>query len=421
MKKGMSHIEIHAPVVEMENAVELSSLVKVDSNVLREVTDGDDNPKFVVVDIEECRSGNNINYDRDAFTLIADQVNDKLPNGYLGHIKDQDRDTAFPMPQCLWLGATVTKGSDGKAHLIAKGYVPPEADARSLIKRRMINSVSWAGDAILTPAKGGGYKLTEYVLESIDFARKLKEGLKGQNLVLVTEEIKDHDSGGRRKVDGDEKTYEEIVGRLTFAEVKTLNPALVKVIQEMAKDEVKEETVTAVKAKEDELTTKHDAEIAAMPEKTILQQIMTLLKVDDLEKVEDRVVALLEQLDSLGKKAIQAWFNDEILAKKVPNEKARKLVGRLIPVTEMEGDWRTEKGQEAIKKSLEDRIDDVIENDDEIQTVIREMGSTRGGVRLKEMDRGSRDRQEFTGNKDDDDDVERRSGGRMKVERVKVG
>lgn len=220
-------------------------------------------------------------------------------------------------------------------------------------------------------------------------------------------------------MEDDEKDYGSIVATLNFHELKTHNPALVTTIKEMVKDEIKDETDQAVAAKEAELNKDHAAAIEAMPEKSVVEKLMALLKIDEIDKLEDRVVALLEHLDELGKKAIQDWFKSEILDKKVPNEKARKLVGRLIPVTEMEGDWQTESGREKIKAALEERVDDALENDDDIKVVIREMSASRGGHRLAEM-QGER-REHSDADEDSPEKIAERSGGNLKVERISVG
>lgn len=403
MKDKRTHITFNAPVVEMENAIDLAGLVKVDSDYIREITEGDDNPRYLIVEIDEQQSGNKINYDKHAFELIAAQVNEKQPVAYLGHkhMQGLDKEDLLPDPQAVWLGATVVTQSNGKSKLIAKAYLDPDGKARGWLKRKLINSVSWAGDAILTPSKDGGYSMKEYFLESIDFARKNKEGLKGQRLTVVTEEfVDDKDSKGGRKV-AEEATYEEIVSRLSMPDLKAHNPALIKTISEMAKDEVKDETATAVKAKEDELKLEHDKELAAVPEISLMEKIRNLLGIaDDVDPVAS-LSAFLEKLDSVSREAVASWFETDILSKKVPNEKARKLITRLIPVTEMEGDWRTDKGVEKIKTDLEARVDDALENDDLIKETVKEMGASRGGLRLAA---NTRQRESNSGNNDNNND-----------------
>lgn len=417
-----THLEIITPI--KESSIELSSLVKIDEAILKSVIDGDPNPEFVIVEFEECKSGNNVTYDREFFVSLAEQINTKMPPGYLGHKHFQglDKEDLLPDPQVVWLGATVDT-SGGKARCITKGYLLPATEggkARAWIKRRAINSVSWSADAMLTLGKDGSYRVKEFFLESIDFARKNREGVKNQRLTVVTEM-----EGSEKGVDEDD--VKGIVGKLTFHELKEYNPGLVNVIKEQTKDEVKDETATAVAEKEKELTTKHTQEIKENPDVTMMQKIKTLLGIVDDEnaKPDEIIVTMLERLDEVGKKLVQNWFRTEILDKKVPNEKARKLVGRLIPVTEMNGDWRSDKGIEKIKTELETKADDLLDNDEDIQTVLKEMGSSRGGPRFS--DRKNNDDKDRQSNDDDDDNYENfdlkemNKRGNLKLEKVKVG
>jgi hypothetical protein len=408
-------LDIITPI--KETTLDAARIVRIDDALLKEMTDGDPTPQFVVVDIEEGESNNKIVYDRRFFESVAGQVNTKHPAGYLGHKHFQglDKEDLLPDPQVVWLGATVTQ-EGGKSVLSAKGYLLPQEEggkARAWIKRQAINSVSWAGDAVLELSSGGKYRVKEFLLESIDFARKNRAGMGNQRLRVVTE------MEGSSQVDDDD--VKGIVGRLTFHELKEYNPGLVTVIKEQTKDEVKEETATAVQAKVDELTTKHDQEMKAVPEITLMQKVRELLGIKEDDATADPVATLatiLERLDDMGKKFVQNWFNTEILEKKVPNEKARKLVGRLIPVTEMAGDFRSERGIEKIKADLEGKADDLIENDTDIQVVIKEMSSTRGGSSF------SKNRHKDRDNNDDPDDPDLKNlerGGRLKVEEVSLG
>lgn len=421
MKEKRTQLDILVPIKETTSSADHA--IKIDQNLLNEVTDGDDDPRFVIVDIEEGKSNNNVTYDGEFLAKIAKTINDKHPVGYLGHKHFQglDKEDLLPDPQAVWLGAAVMT-ENGKSVLTAKGYLLPSNEggkARAWLKRKAINTVSWAGDAVLVMGKDGSYRVKEFFLESIDFARKNREGMANQRLRVVTEMS---NSGERSKAQMEDDDLKTAVGRLTLHELKEYNPGLISVIKEQTKDEVKDETATAVKAKEDELTTKHEAEMKAVPEISLMQRIRDLLGIKE-DADTDPVAALstmIERLDDLSKKLVQNWFKDEILEKKVPNEKARKLVGRLIPVTEMAGDWRSEKGIEKIKQELETKADDLLENDDDIQTVIKEMGASRGGPRFSQNRGGDND----NNNNDDDGDVDMKGiqkRGNLKIEKVALG
>lgn len=389
--------------------------IQLDPEMIKEITVGDDSPQYVQVEIEEGKSGNNIWYDRSILESIAEQVRKNQPVGYLGHKHQQglDKEDLLPDPQTLWMGAIVDTVA-GKAVLRIKGYNPPQAKVREWIKQRLVNSVSWSGEGSLAPSKDGGYRLAQFVLESIDWSRKNKAGMKGQRLSVVTE--MEGLKGGKTKVEDDERTSEDIISRLVYADVKAHNPALLKTISEMAKDEVKDETVTAVAAKEDELNEKHTKALEAVPEISLMQKIRDLLNIPADADPTAALTTLLAQLDDLGKKAIQSWFHSDILEKNIKSPEARALVGRLIPITEMEGDWRTEKGLQTIKEQLAQRFDDAMENDEAVQTVIKEMSSVRGGPKL--TTRTVKEQQ----NDDFDDNGKRKLKGtsNLSVETVKV-
>lgn len=411
VKEMKRHLDIITTI--KETTAEASHLVKISQDVLDEVTDGDPDPRFVIVEFEEGTSENNVTYDKAFFVDLAEQVNKKQPAGYMGHKHFQglDKEDLLPDPQVVWLGATVN-GESGRSILTTKGYLIPNEDggkARGLIKRKAINSVSWSADAVLSLGKDGSYRVKEFFLESIDFARKNRAGMKNQRLTVVTEM-----KGEGNKVDDDD--LKGAVSKLTLHELKEYNAPLVNAIKEMAKDEVATETAVAVKAKEDELTAAHETALATNPDITMMQRVKELLGItDDSIKPDELLATMIERLDEMGQQLVQSWFNTEILEKKVPNEKARKLVARLIPVKEMKGDFRSERGIEKAKQELENKADELLENDEDIQTVIKEMAANRGGPRFSERNNDRKD------NKNDDKDEKYKDTDNLSVEKVRVG
>jgi hypothetical protein len=409
MKEKIAKIEFVSTIQEMSpELLEESSTIPVNKTLLNEVTEDDPSPKFVLSFIEEQMSRKKVNYDRKALQLVADQVNETQPTGYLGHIKDTDKDYVLPTPQVIWLGSAVINRG-GKAVLATKGYLYPEGQARSLIKRHGINTVSWSGEGSLVPSAGGTFELKSFKLESIDFARKNREGMPVQNLVLVNEMMSDSDDkrkGGKMSDRDDRDDVEAIVGRITATEFKTMNPAVYRSIIEMGKDEANEVAKETLATREKELKEESTKAVASVPEISMMQKIRDLfgIKDDDTTDPVEAVSTLLKRLDDAGRSLIQSWFNEEVLAKKVPDPRARSLVSRLIPISEMGGDYRTERGLEAIKKNIAEKADELIEGDEAIQTVINEMGSGRGGLRFGSSGHQNSDRDDDRGKNDDDPD-----------------
>lgn len=409
------HLDIFTPI--KETTADSTLGIHIRDEDLREITVDDDDPRFVVVDFEEGTSNNNVTYDRDFFVRLAEQINTKQPPGYLGHKHTQglDKEDLLPDPQVVWLAAAVHDES-GKAMLTTKGYLIPASEggkARAWLKRRAINSVSWVVDAMLTLGKDGKYRVKDFALESIDFARKGREGVRNQRLRVVTEM-----EGGDLVVDGE--SAQDIASKLTIHELQTYNPGLVTAIKEMGKDEVKSETATAVAAKEDELNTKHQQELEKNPDITMMQRVKELLGISDdpNAKADDVISTILARLDEVGQQIVESWFKTEVLEKKITDEKARKLVSRLIPIKEMvgSGDLRSERGIEKVKKDLEDKADDMIDSDPEVQVILKEMASNRGGFNFGSSSKDGDRRRD-----DNNDDDGPKENSNLRVEKVRVG
>lgn len=392
MKNKRQSLDIFVPITEIGDE-SVGSAVKVDANLIAEITDGDDNPQFIIVEMDEGQSASKYNYDSATLEDIAKQVNEKQPVGYLGHkhFQGKDKEDLLPDPQTLWLGATTVKNG-GKTTLLVKGYNLPGAKIRDWIKRKVVNTVSWSADAVVSPASGGGYDIKEFILESIDWSRKNRNGMKGQRLTVVTE------------MEGDEEvdeTLAESVAKLTLQELKEYAPRLITVIKEQQAEEDEAVKETALKTQKEELDTAHANALAAVPEISEVKKLREFLKIDEAKNLVDAIVEMYEKFEGISKKAVQQWFIEEVLPKKVTSEKARSIIARMIPVTEMEGDWLSETEVTKMKVKLEERIDDALENDPEIKVIVTEMAATRGGLRLHSSDKRDKENEGDDGKSSD--------------------
>lgn len=382
--------------------------IQLDSAVIKEMTEGDADPQFVVVEIDEGKSKNNIHYDRAFLEDVAQQINKNQPVGYLGHKHFQglDKEDLLPPPQTVWVGATVVTNADGKAQLRVKGYNLPDSKVREWIKRKAVNSVSWAGDAVLTPAMSGGYKVKEYFLESLDWSRKNKEGVRNRVLATVTE------------MDGGIGVTAEEIASLQLAELQQNNPGLIATIENNAKALERQAVLKEMETKTAELETQHETAIKELPEVKELTKLRAFLKLDDNSSVFDMVTALYEKAEGLAKKEIQTWFKDKLM-ELVPNEKARGLVERLVPVTEMEGHTFIDNPDE-IKKGLEDSAKTLVDSDDDIKTIIKEMGSSRGGLNLAHQHQNGNENNNNNNNNNNNDDDRYKDSENLTVETVQL-
>lgn len=226
--------------------------VPVDADLLREIVGDDASPMFVTIEVaREGKSRNNRYYGKKIIQSMAEQINSRHPDGYMGHLTDDERSHKFPEPQTIWLGATA-KEVNGKAVLFAKGYVLPEA--KSL--RSYLRKAKAAGKNVAVSVYGkvrnavrntaGVLDLTNatFMLESVDWARPGSEGFPSQGQFMVTAEMVDN-------AKGEEMTKEEVVASLTADELKDMNPELVAEMTTEAVEAAKETVVSEMTAESD--------------------------------------------------------------------------------------------------------------------------------------------------------------------------
>lgn len=130
----------------------------------------DPDPFFVTLPIARVNavSANGLLYTRELVESIVAQINADKPTGIRGHIKDEDRATAYPNPDVYWVGA-VMQGDTA----FAKGYIPP-GDTRQeyRIKKKVKSDVAtsiYGKPRNVVPLADGRYTL-ELTLEQIDLA-----------------------------------------------------------------------------------------------------------------------------------------------------------------------------------------------------------------------------------------------------------
>lgn len=154
-------------------------------------------------------SKNGLLYDDALVQSVEQQINNKRPGGIFGHLKDTDRNTAFPIPEGMWLGAK----REGE-QLWAKAYIPPGA-ARDHIKRlkavggQISTSIYGKGD--YEPTKQAGVRrLTNFDLESLDFAPPQRAALGHGAVPIVTSEMEQENP---------EMDKQQIIAELTASDI----------------------------------------------------------------------------------------------------------------------------------------------------------------------------------------------------------
>jgi hypothetical protein len=179
---------------------------------LAELRAMDSDPFFVSLPIVPrvgAVSKNGLLYDEALISSVEQQINTKRPGGIFGHLKDEDRGTAYPIPSGMWVGAK----RDGD-QLWAKAYIPPGA-ARDHIRRlkavggQISTSIYGKGKYEDTGTKGVR-RLLDFDLESLDFAPPQRAALGHGAVPNVTSEFEQENPG---------MTKEELLKSLTLADV----------------------------------------------------------------------------------------------------------------------------------------------------------------------------------------------------------
>lgn len=310
-------VQLKATVSEMARKLENLKIDVpfADGVDVAKLTKGDKSPLFVTVEaVNDTVSKGKRRYTPEVIQEIASQINENKPDGYDGHLKDEDRPYARPKSQTIWLGAVV-KEVDGKLRLFVKGYVFPYAkELRQYLKAAKATgkkvAVSIYGQAQHVWNKVlGAYDLTNFQLESIDWARSGAEGVPALGYLGVASEMVNDTNVLKEKY-----------------------PELVKQI---------------VKETQDEMNT------------------MISLQNEGLVKEENRVISeMTKEIETL-KKVIVDNYIDNTLKSKVVSETARKVVKSIIV---------REIANETDLVRVAEMVDDILRLD-ETKTIVSEMSN----------------------------------------------
>lgn len=274
--------------------------VPLDKSLVQEIVGDDTDPMFVTIEVVNNSVSNNGRYwSKESIMSIMSQINSKHPDGYLGHLKMDERSHKYPDPQTIWLGATVTD-TDGKLRLFAKGYVLPEAKSlRSYLKKAKA-----AGKNVAVSVYGkvknarklanGVVDMSNFLLESIDWARPGSEGVPNAGNFMIAAEMTDIGNSNEPVIKESEQMDKiEALKSATASELKEHNP---EIVAEMTDEAVSEVT----------------------------------------SKTEQVVQEMTEQIDGLTKQLRDYELKDE-LGKQVKSSAARKVIQSMV-VAEMTDD-----------------------------------------------------------------------------------
>jgi len=159
-------------------------------------------------------SANGLHYDAELVQAIQDQIVGR--GGIMGHIKAEERDTAFPIEAADWIG-TVREGDT----LWGKAYIPPGA-AREYIRR-----LKARGGQLATSIYGpygeketlpdGTHRIRGLRLESLDLAPADRAALKLGGQFAVTAQMEQEQNPD--KENDMELTKEQVIAELTVEDI----------------------------------------------------------------------------------------------------------------------------------------------------------------------------------------------------------
>lgn len=160
----------------------------VDMEALREL---DADPFFATLPIVPevgAVSGNGLLYDEELVSSIERQINENRPGGIFGHLKDEERDTSFPLPSGLWVGAKRIANT-----LWGKVYCPPGSGREHIRTLKALGgeiSTSIYGKATkFEKVRDGVKRAINFKLESLDFAPPARAALGYGAVPHVTREM----------------------------------------------------------------------------------------------------------------------------------------------------------------------------------------------------------------------------------------
>jgi len=183
--------------ISVDVAVDTVPLDEDDLAVVEKLTEGDDSPCWVAMEILEG-PGSHGDYQASAIKAVVEQVNEQEPMGFLGHQKQEDLPYEFPDPTTHWFAAEFEEADNdnGRSKAIVYGLVDQAfPNLRRWIRANRIKEISIYGEPVY---ESGTRDVINYNLYSIDWAPRGRSGM--ETSLLWSSEMDDP----RGEQDGDE-------------------------------------------------------------------------------------------------------------------------------------------------------------------------------------------------------------------------
>lgn len=264
------------PAIETDTRVDYDTLVSKDTD-----------PFFITLPVARVGevSANGLSYDEELVKAIQEQIIGK--GGIMGHIKDEDRNSAFPIEDVDWIGVARQENT-----LWGKAYVPP-GEAREYIRRlkarggQLATSIYGAYDE-REALNDDSHRLRGFRLESLDLAPADRAALRLGGQFAITAQMEN--------TEDDMPTKAEIIAELTDKDVpQNLRNSIIKewqkehdeekVVADLTKE--RDDAQTLVKELQEQIGKYKTAEFDASLDKTIAEHIDWNVKGDEAQKKVD--------------------------------------------------------------------------------------------------------------------------------------
>jgi hypothetical protein len=258
------------------------------------IKDDDADPMFVTLPLVAVggKSENGFTWERPDVRRVVAQINEKKPEGMLGHIKPEERSSKYEFGKLRWVGALM----DERGIAWGKAYVPPYAsDARQYFKLAKRTNARVGTSVYGTRGPKG---LSDMQLESIDLGHPDRLGL--PLAAAVPELTSEMQTIENDKPEGEQTPMTEPTELKLVSELTTAKDTALRQVSELTTKLGEKDTLIAEFQKRD----------------TVLKAVETLVAEFAGDNPEAKIKTLVSELTSLRtaqKKAqIDGWIAEAV-------------------------------------------------------------------------------------------------------------
>lgn len=350
-------LEVFDSVAEMTTDA-ATGLVPLSPELVAEITQGDDDPRFATFLIESGWSKSKRYWGPELFGEVASEIQKASTNepivGYMGHIRPEDDPYSFPEIQLQWVGAKLVQAGE-KAKLAVKAYVLPGTKGRDYMRRGLVKTVSWRGKMLGEPFEKG-VRVKKFQIESIDLSRPRAAGMSARLVGALSSEMEE----------GGNAVKPEEIAALQQNELRAHNPSLVEAIEKDAR--------TPLETKVSEMET---AVAAEKPTLDLLPQLREML---GLKEDADGVTVVSAAISKLKAEAssLRESILDKVLEKRFKGgtESDKNLVRRILVGEMKDRDVKLTGKEDEDEKAISEMVTSIIDGDAALKETVSEMENT---------------------------------------------